>query len=47
MAGFGEANEEGLTMRAWQWFVWVLFGGRRMPLNEKLRQVITMDRGAF
>lgn len=33
-------------MKTWQWFMCLLFG-RRVPLNEKLRQVIAKDRGAF
>ena len=27
-----------------QWFMQLLFGAKRMPLNEKLKQIISMDR---
>ena len=30
-----------------QWLIRFLFGEQRTPLNEKLRQIISMDRGAF
>ena len=39
--------EEGLEMRAWHWFIRLLFGMRKLPLNEKLRQVIAKDRGRY
>ena len=39
--------EEGLEMRAWHWIMRLLFGMRKLPLNEKLRQVIQMDRGGI
>ena len=29
------------------WIMWLLFGPERTPLNEKLRQIIQKDRGAF
>ncbi len=32
-------------MRSWWWFMNLLFGARKLPLNEKLRKVIQMDRG--
>ena len=32
-------------MRSWQWFMRLLFGMRKMPLNERLRLVIAKDRG--
>lgn len=32
-------------MRSWWWFMNLLFGMRKLPLNEKLRQVIAKDRG--
>ena len=33
-------------MRSWHWIMRLLFGPARMPLNEKLKQVIAKDRGA-
>ena len=30
-----------------QWFIRFLFGAPKMPLDEKLRQIIRMDRGSF
>lgn len=29
------------------WIMRLLFGAERTPLNEKLRQIIQNDRGAF
>lgn len=34
-------------MRAWNWFMRLLFGPARTPLNEKLWLVIAKDRGTF
>ena len=31
-------------MKTWQWFLQLLFGAPKMPLNEKLRLVIQKDR---
>ena len=32
-------------MRQWQWIMRLLFGQRKVPLNEKLRRIIVKDRG--
>ena len=34
-------------MRAWNWFMRLLFGPAKTPLDEKLRKVISMDRGTY
>ena len=34
-------------MKPWHWIMRLLFGRRKMPLNEKLRLVIAKDRGRF
>ena len=30
-------------MKTWQWFMWLLFGARRMPMDARLRRVIAAD----
>ena len=32
-------------MKFWRFLVALVFGRQRVPLNQKLRQVISMDRG--
>lgn len=34
-------------MKHWYWFMRLLFGMRKMPLNERLRMVIAKDRGMW
>lgn len=34
-------------MKHWHWIMRLLFGPAKTPLNEKLWQVISMDRGGM